>query len=219
MPGFFGVRERSSRDSLFENWIETTCTRDLAQFGIPRFNPDLARRIFFAIAKLSKPNPTEIARSVGKLPRQIEPYLQAFKSLFVVYEIPPSVMSTGKSLYYLFDAGMAHYAGSDDKRCLQIWFLNECFSRYSYAGLSRPDIFYYESTKGSRMDFLVDSKDSSFAVLLCREEAPPTYTLRSAFAFRKKHPNVSVFVCAPCVEKHKIENGIQMVPWTQVFDI
>ncbi|MEK7689527.1 MAG: AAA family ATPase, partial [Bdellovibrionota bacterium] len=44
MPGVFAIRESANRDALWDRWVETTCSRALAQFGIPRFNPELARR-------------------------------------------------------------------------------------------------------------------------------------------------------------------------------
>lgn len=31
LPGIFSVREESNREALFESWVETTCTRDVAQ--------------------------------------------------------------------------------------------------------------------------------------------------------------------------------------------
>ena len=216
MPGMFSVRDQNSREALFESWLETTCTRDLAQFNIPRFNPDLARRILLTIANVRTPNRTEIAREVGKTPRQIENYFQAFKALFVIYEIEPYKTSVGKPLFYLFDAGIAAFAGADINRRLQIWFLNECLSQFSYSGTMRPDLFYYESSRGSRMDFIVESKNIKYAVQLCHQEAPDSYTLRTAEAFLLKHPEIPVYVAAPCLEIHRLKSVLKIVPWSLI---
>ena len=213
MPGIFSIRDESNRNSLFDAWVETTCTRDLGQFEIPRFNPDLARRILVATAQAEVPNRSEIAKIVGKDPRQVEAYLSAFKTLFVLYEVESHQSGVGKTLYYVFDSGIAHYLGSTEKRCLQIWFLNECFSQFSYSGSSRPDVFYYSSLKGSRVDFVVTTKKEAYGVLLTHEESPSTYTLRAAAAFRTKNPNIPVFVFVPGLHTRKEENNIFILPW------
>lgn len=217
MPGIFAVREKENRDALFESWIETTCTRDLAQFKIPRFNPDLARRILSETAKLKEPTRLEISRAVGRTTRQIENYLQAFKSLFVFYEAEPHPSSVGKSWFFLFDAGIAKFAGADSDRCLSIWFLNECLSQFSYSGESRPDIFRYETTRGSKLDFIVQSKHSSYAVKLTHEEAPTSYLLRAPEAFSKKQEKIPVLVLAPCLDSKKITDRIKIIPWSHMI--
>jgi predicted AAA+ superfamily ATPase len=216
MPGIFAIRESANREALFENWIETTCSRDMARFRIPKFNPELARRILASVAKSEVPNMSEIARSVGKQSRQIEAYIEAFKGLFVLYEVPPIPSSTGKPLFYVFDSGLAQSLGSTANRCLQIWFLNECLSHYSYSGKSRPDISYYQSSKGSRMDFVVETKGSTFAALLSDEEAPSVYSLRAAKAFAKREPKTLILVIAPCLYRQKIAKGIGIVPWNDI---
>lgn len=216
MPGIFAIRDEENRTALFDSWIETTCTRDLAQFEIGKFKPDLAKRILYAVATLEVPNLTEIAREVGMQPRQIVKYLESFKALFVIYEIEPYKTSTGKPLYYLFDAGIARFAGSDFKRRLQIWFLNECFSQHSHAGATRPDIFYYQTTKGSRIDFLIQSKKGTQAVQLSQEESPSTYSLRVVESFALKHLKIPVFVLTPGLQTHSYKAGIKFIPWSAV---
>jgi predicted AAA+ superfamily ATPase len=216
LPGIFALRDQDSRDFLFDAWIETTCTRDLAQFKIPRFNPDLARRILVAIAKADNPNRTEIAASVDRMPRQIEPYFEAFKSLFVIYEIDKHRSGVGKSYFYLFDSGMAKFLGAPAERLLQIWFLNECWSQYSYAGQFRPDVFHYESSRKSKVDFVIQAKNSTTAFKLCDNEAPSVYQLRSLEAFSKKNPDIAVYLVAPCLEAHKVSKNSHIIPWNYI---
>lgn len=216
MPGFFSVREEPNRAALFDSWIETTCTRDLARFEIPRFNPELARRILLETARVEVPTRTEIARAVGKTPRQIEAYLSAFKAIFVVYEVEPYKTSVGKPHFYWLDAGLAGYAGASVERRLQVWFLNECLSQFSYSGQMRPDLFIYETSRGSRIDFVVEAKDIRYAVKLSHDEAPGTYELRSVEAFRRKHPKISMVVAAPCLQvlQPGEDPGVKIVPWS-----
>ncbi|MBI4924565.1 MAG: ATP-binding protein [Bdellovibrio sp.] len=214
MPGIFGIREKKIREALIEGWIETTCTRDLANFNIPRFNPDLARRILIATAKAQVPNRTEISHAVGRTPRQIEAYFQAFKAIFVFYEIEPYPGSAGKSYFYILDSGIAGFAGSSFERCFEIWFLNECFSQFSYLGEMHPDVFYYESTRGSRIDFVIQARKLKYAVKLIHEEAPSAYSFRGPEAFLKKHGNIPVLMAAPCLSFQKVHPNVRIVPWT-----
>jgi predicted AAA+ superfamily ATPase len=213
MPGFFAIRDEAARLSVVEQWIETTCSRDLANFKISRFNPELARRILFEIAISEKPNRLEIARSLAKTPRQIEAYLQAFKALFVIYEIEPDPSSVGKPLFYIFDSGIAQNLGASSHRCLQIWFLNQCYSTHSYAGKIRPDIFHYETSRGSTIDFIVKIKTESTAYQIYQKEAPTTYDLRALHAFHEKHKNIQVIALAPCLSEHKVDKKITILPW------
>ncbi len=216
MPGIFAIRDESARVSIFEEWVEATCSRDIASFGIRQFNPDLARRIFVSIATLSVPTRLEIARNVGKTPRQIEAYLQAFKALFAVYEIEPHPTSVGKSLFYIFDSGIAKALGASSLRCLQIWFLNECFSHFSYQAKPRPDVFHYETTRGSRIDFIVHAREGSFAYKVYEKESLSSYDLRALTAFREKHKGIPITALASCLAVHKIEKGVSVLPWGEL---
>lgn len=213
MPGIFSIRDDDHRIATFENWIETTCTRDLSKFYIPRFNPDLARRIFQSATSLPKATRTEIAKSIGKLPRQIEAYLQAFKSLFVLYEIEPFQTSIGKAQFYCFDAGIAKSLGAQKEKRFQIWLLNEIFSQFSYAGKRRPDIFFYESSRGSTMDFILAEENYKIAFKICHDEAPSTYFMRAIDSFKKNNPEFEMIVLAPCSKLHRLTSQVQIVPW------
>jgi predicted AAA+ superfamily ATPase len=213
MPGWFAIREEAARESAIEQWIETTCSRDLANFKISRFNPELARRILFEIALAETPNRLEVARAVGKTPRQIESYFQALKALFVLYEVDPHPTSVGKPLFYIFDSGLAHNMGAPLHRCLQSWFLNQCYSIHSYAGKIRPDIFHYETTRGSRVDFVVKTKAKSTAYKIFEKEALATYDIRSLHAFREKHATIEAIALAPTLARHTLGEKIKIVPW------
>lgn len=213
MPGIFSIRDDDHRISTFENWIETTCTRDLSKFNISRFNPDLARRIFQSAASLPKSTRTEIAKSVNKLPRQIEAYLQAFKSLFILYEIEPIQTSVGKPQFYCFDAGIAKSLGAVKEKRFQIWLLNEIFSQFSYAGKRRPDIFFYESSRGSTMDFILTEENYKIAIKICHDEAPSTYFMRAIDGFKKNNPEFKMIVLAPCTKSHRVTSKVQIIPW------
>ncbi len=216
MPGIFAIRDESGRESIFESWIQTTCTRDLAQFEIPRFNPELGRRILIAIAKLDSPTCIEIAKSIGKTSRQIRLYLEAFKALFTIYEIEPHKSSVGKSQFYLFDAGIAKTLGASEKTCLKIFYLNEVYSQFSYSGQRSPDIFFYLSSKGSAIDFIVEAKTEKWGVILTFDESPAAYGMRAAEAFTKKVKDIPVIFFAPCLSTHVVSEQIEIRPWSFV---
>jgi predicted AAA+ superfamily ATPase len=216
MPGIFASRDENVRHSLFDAWVETTCMRDLSRFKITRFNPDLARSLFMAICKLDVSNRTEIAREVGRQPRQIESYLDAMKAIYIINEVEPHRTGVGKPLFFPFDAGIASYLGATEKKSKQIWFLNELYSQFSYAGEMRPNVFHYQTSRGSVLDFIIESRKSHYAILLSDEEAPRPHSLAPARAFLKSHPKIPVFVLAPCLRLKEIVPKMQIVPWTWV---
>ena len=217
MPGIFAIRDEANREAQWDAWVETTCYRDLAQFDIKRFKPELALRLFGAIARAETPTRQQVAGMLGVLPRQIDSYLEALLALHVIYEIPPHPSGTGKAQYQLLDAGVARSLGASESRCLEIWFLNEVFSQFSYSGQSRPFVFHYLSSKHSKVNFVVEHKGRSFAALLLFEEAPQEYSLRAAASFRKKNPDISVQVLAPCLRSHRLEPGCAIHPWSAVI--
>jgi predicted AAA+ superfamily ATPase len=217
MPGIFAVRDEASRTAQWDAWIETTCFRDLTQFDIRRFKPELALRLFGAIARAETPTRQQVAGMLGVLPRQIDSYLDALLALHVIYEIPPHPSGTGKAQYHLLDAGIARSLGASESRCLEIWFLNEVFSQFSYAGHSRPFVFHYLSSKHSKVNFVVEHKARSAAFLLLHEEAPREYSLRAAASFCKKNPKIPVQVLAPCLRSHRLEPGCAIHPWSAVI--
>ncbi len=216
MPGIFAIRDDDARVAQYESWIETTCSRDMSNFKISRFSADLARRILKAVATCEISNRGEIASIVGKDPRSIEPYLQAFKSLFVLYEIEPHRTGVGKPTFFLFDSGMANYLGASSQHCLSVWFLNECLSQHSYAGKPKPDIFYYKTTRGSIIDFVIENQVGTYGCKLSEEEAPSTYQLRAVEAFSKKHPSIQVAVLCPCTNTLKLNRHSTLMPWTAI---
>jgi predicted AAA+ superfamily ATPase len=217
MPGIFAIRDDANRTAQWDAWVETTCYRDLAQFDIKRFKPELALRLLGAIARADTPGRHEVAGMLGVLPRQIDSYLEALQALHVIYEIPPHPSGTGKAQFQIMDAGIARSLGASESRCLEIWYLNEVFSQFSYAGQSRPFVFHYLSSKHSKVNFVVEHKGSSVAALLLFEEAPRDYSLRAAASFRKKNPDIPVQVLAPCLRSHKLEPGCAIHPWSAVI--
>jgi predicted AAA+ superfamily ATPase len=216
MPGMFAIRDEANRSAQMEAWVETTCFRDLSQFDIKRFRPELGLRLLGAIARAETPNRLEIARMLGLLPRQIDPYLDALMGLHVVYEVAPHPSGVGKSQFYVFDAGIAHTLGASEGRCLEIWYLNEVFSQFSYSGMGRPFVFHYLSSKHSRVPFVVEHKGRSLGTLLSFDEAPKEYELRAAVSFRKRNPEIPVQVLAPCLRSHKLGAGSSILPWSAI---
>ncbi len=217
MPGMFAIRDEVNRTAQMDAWVETTCFRDLSLFDLKRFKPELALRLFGAIARSEAPTRLELAKMLGLLPRQIDPYLEAFLALHVIYEIPPHASGVGKSQFYIFDSGIAHSLGASEERCLEIWYLNEVYSQFSYSGLGVPHVFHYLSAKHSKVSFVVEHKGKSLATLLSFEESPREYSLRSVAAFQKKNPGIEVQVLSPCLGSQKVSENCTIHPWSSVI--
>ena len=116
----------------------------------------------------------------------------------------------------MFDAGIAGYLGASSHRRLQIWFLNECYSQFSYSGEMRPDLFFYESSRGSQVDFVVQARKITYAVKLVENEAPTSYQMRAAEAFFNKNKKITVATLAPSTTALQADKNIFLLPWTSV---
>lgn len=157
MPGVCFFRDKDMRDGYWEQWLDTTCERDLKMFSTGRLSGDLARRILEKTAVLELPSASELARELRVDARRIHSHLNALEALFVLNSIEPSQHGVGKTLFYPFDAGLAAFLGAGLQRKWQIWFLSEWMNQRRFSGehsFKKPQ--YYRSTRGSFVDFVTD---------------------------------------------------------------
>lgn len=117
-PGIFSVRQDDQRKFLMSEWVQLACQRDIHQFSKSKFRSELARDILTQIAVLAEPNCSNISRALKKRPKTVFRHLEALKKLFVIHELSPHPLGTGKALYFHFDTGVATFLGANFYRQL-----------------------------------------------------------------------------------------------------
>lgn len=216
MPGICFLRSAEERGALFDGYLDTTCFRDLEQIVGSRLSGNLAREILSALAHLETPSATEVAAKLKSDTRRIKRHIEALEAVFMLHRLDPHPAGIGKPLYYLFDAGLASHLGASFKNRLAIWAINECLAQHEYSGKPSPRLRYYESTKHSHVDLVIEAGGKAKGVLLVEEAVPGPYFFRTVEAFQKRMGEVEVRVLAPSYEVHREKPNVLVVPWTMM---
>jgi len=216
MPGICFLRDAGERNALFQGYLDTSCFRDLQQVVGGKLSGDLALEIMHLMVQLERPNASEIGAKLRADTRRVKRHLEALEALFLIHRLEPHRSGIGKDLFLPFDAGLALHLGAPPAARLKIWAINECLAQHEYAGRPRPKLRYYESSKHSLMDLVLEAGGKITGILLTDEAVPTPYLLRTAVAFRKRLPEVEVRVLAPTSEMHREAKGISVIPWTMM---
>ena len=218
LPLIAFTRDSTERHSVIEAWLETTFLRDLTQFKIRNFDPDLARDLFTAINLAEHPDLATLAKHLKTDARKLNTYLEAFQEVFIVTKINPSALGIGKPIYLPFDAGIAAHLGASLHRRAQILFMNEFLSHTENRSGGRPKkLSYYRSPKGSRIDFIISDSKSTQAFLITTEEKFSPYSIRGFKKLIELEKAVSCFVVYPGKTILKVEKHITLIPWGVLF--
>lgn len=220
-PGIFFVHDEGDRQALLEDWLLLVLERDLHQF--PKLKPDseLARRILELLATEDVPGATELAKRLRVSTQRIARHLKLMKFLFVVHELPCHPLGSGKSRYFLCDAGLAHHLGASRERCLSTWLLLEFLSQHSYRGTLGLHLSYYRSARGGVVDLVVENRAKEIAAFkILDRETIDKRDLEILKAFRVKcekegYRKIFLFALAP-VGRQWSESGIVIAPWEAV---
>lgn len=213
MPGIFAIRNSEEQESLFQDWIDLTCLRDIQQFKTLNLDSELSYAILRQAAILEEPTKAHIASALKIDARRIATHLQALCGLFVLQRLDPHPSGTGKTIYLPLDVGVAKFLGAPLGRRLHIFLMNERLCSNAYSSEKRKVFYYYRST-GKRMIHLVEeSIDAPLrAFQVFEAERIKKTDAELMLAFLKKNPGAKGAVYAPLPESQKI-NGCSFQPW------
>jgi predicted AAA+ superfamily ATPase len=195
LPGIFSVKSDVERQNLFSDWISLTVERDLHQIQRFKLDSEVARSVLSGIAKLEEPTAANLVKQTKLNPRKLNSYLLALKTLFVIFEVLPFQLSTGKPRYYLTDVGLLHLWNASFERQLQTWFYLEMYSQLSYKGHPIRPLHFYRSSKGNGVDLMFEQNGQLIAVKLIPSE---------------KHDERDFFIFYSLQEKYKDKFSLKM---------
>jgi len=215
MPGFCFIRDDRERQEQIKSWIDTTVNRDLALIPRAKLNPDLAMSIVTAIARLEDPSAGQIARFLKRDPRVVNTHLEALQMLFVINKVEPHRIGTGKPIFFLCDVAFAIFLGAGLERQLYTVLLQQILARNEYLLNGESKIFYYRTTKGSIVHFLIEDKSGTLtAIKLLFDEKVDLRDLEVLKALSKKATDQKIKMLALGPTKEKIKIGsITILPW------
>jgi uncharacterized protein len=156
MPGICFLRSEQERNLTIQQWLETTCYRDIMNVDKGKFDGVLAFEILSALAKQEEPNSANVAKALAIDSRVASRYLEAFTSIFVTVKLRPHESGIGKDLFLITDSGIAHFLGASRNTLIRIHLLIEALSHFENAGLGKPIVKYYKSRKGAVVPLVFD---------------------------------------------------------------
>lgn len=212
MPGICMLRERDERANVIEQWLDTTCGRDLLGLRGARLNGELAKDILQFYATSEESTIQAAAKKLRRDPRIVRNHTEALEALFVLNRLDAHPAGTGKPRYHLFDSGIAAFLGASPTERQRILLLNECLAQHEYAGAARPRLTYFQSRRRSEIDLIVSTRDSAVAIILSDEAAPGSFVERTLRNFRGKELGAKLVVLAPVSAGYKLSTDISVLP-------
>jgi predicted AAA+ superfamily ATPase len=144
--------------------------------------------------------------------RKVRSHVEILEELFVVSRIEPSSLGVGKSRFFVSDSGFSKTIGTSDLDALRVWFANELYAQFEYAGENKLRLQYFRSKNQSGIDFVLP--DYKIALLITDAEICHEYALRAPISFAKNHPDWRVVIASPASSPQKVQDRVRILPWS-----
>lgn len=203
-----------------ENFITTFLERDLLQWA--GFTPTTMRRLWQMLAHVNGQtvNYSSFASSLGVTSATVKNYVDLLTGTFMVEVVPPYISNLGKRLVkspkvYISDSGItAGLLGLRNFTDLSghpafgsIW---EQIVLSNLKGLySDAEFFYYRTTNGSEIDFVMKVRNKVFAIE-CKASYSPVLSKGNYLAIEDVMPE-HTFVVTPSADSWSMKEQIDAV--------
>lgn len=218
-PGIFSVRSAGERHALLQDWMDLTVQRDVLQIPGVKIDSDLCQEILRAVAKLDEPDAAHIARALRQDGRRVKTHIKVLTTLFVLNEVQPHRLGTGKTLYYLLDTALVKLLGASFERQLATWFLNEQLSQRSYRDDRASKVTYYRTAKGSLIHFVVETDKTIAPIKILDTERLDERELFILKSFREKTVDSGKRVHCMAMGASRVslkKDKIEIHPWEAI---
>ena len=219
MPALFSIRAESEFFKSTEDWIALSIERDLQQIPTKKIRSEDALKVLRSMVELHEPEAGRIANETRLSPQKVKSILDALKTLFVIHEVLPHRLSTGKPRYYLCDPGIATAMGAKFQRQLETAFYLECFSKLNLSGsLESMSMTYYRTSKGSVIHGIVENDLELSALKLIPDETIDERELFVLSSLKDKllkssfDKKINLFALAGSAQNRK-DLGIKIFTW------
>jgi predicted AAA+ superfamily ATPase len=109
MPGIFGIRQDLEKKEALHDWIDLVAQRDALVFDKIKIEPQLIMRILAGLAKLEDSSAGALSKYLDVDLRKVKTHIEVLKTLFVIHQIEPHSLSTGKPQLFFCDVGFLDY--------------------------------------------------------------------------------------------------------------
>ncbi|MGK5088289.1 AAA family ATPase [Bdellovibrionota bacterium FG-2] len=219
-PGIFAIRDQNERESLYLDWMNLVCERDLLQFKTQKLDSEVALSFLEQVPRLDTPDATHLSKKSNQSLAKTVRHLKALEQLFVLHRLNPHILGSGKPLYFPCDVGLASFLEADFHRQLQTWLLLEQMSQRSYRDLRRTKFSYYRSARGGVIDLVLEDQKTCAAIKILPREKIDLRDFEILKAFGEKYRLANGFVprliaIAP-TDRIETHGPVSVYPWESV---
>ncbi|MCL2416330.1 MAG: ATP-binding protein [Bacteroidales bacterium] len=203
-----------------QSFISTFLERDLLQWS--NFTPATMQRVWQMLAHFNGQtvNYSHLGNALGVSNQTVKNYIDLLESTYMVHVVQPYTSNLGKRLVkapkvYVADAGItAALLGVQSFQDLSghpsfgaIW--EQIVLSNLKGAFPDAELFYYRTTGGAEIDFVVKLHNKIFAVE-CKASFTPTLAKGNYFAIEDIAPN-HTFVVSPLSESWSMTKNIDVV--------
>lgn len=225
---------RSGEDSFvrwWESYVATYLERDLRQLSQVESLPDF-RRVMVSLALRTGQlvNQTSIARDTGVSQPTVHRYLNLLETSCLLYRVPAIAPSRTKRIVkspkiYWFDPGIAtflagHFTADDLRSSREAGGLFECLVLLNLNAMAqlmtpRPGIFYWRTTTGREVDFVVEQGRRILPIEVKLTEKPRYRDVQNLRVFMDEYKEATLGVLVHCgSDVMLLDKDIIAMPWT-----
>lgn len=214
MPSICRLHDRTERESMIEEWLQSVCYRDLLQLRGAKYDGALAREIIQHVAERPDLSQAELAHAIGEDSRVVAKHILGLEALFILTKVRPYKQKGGGGFdrYYVLDASVASYLRASRKTLYTILMINEILAQHEYGGIGRVELFYYATRRSTKIDLLVSSGRRTSALVISDRATIDPYSLRTLRTLRDKGFSDSFSIVSPVAQEFKIDRAIIAVP-------
>jgi predicted AAA+ superfamily ATPase len=189
MPGVCFSRDSSVQAEYWDQWIETTCEKDIKMFSKGKLSSRIANDILFALGEIGPCDLATLRSKIRTDVRRIQNHIEALIDLFVIREVFSGHSGIGKSIYVLFDCGLAKFLKSDSSARIRTYFYHHILNgRRFLKNANKLQLTTYRTRGGVWVDFVEENKFH----ILSETTGPDRYQLKTAAAIIKRFPKSEV---------------------------
>jgi len=218
MPAICQLGDKSLREELIEEWLQSICYRDLPQLKGARYDGALAREVLGLIAKFPEASEADIARRLGEDARRIRRHTQGLEALFVIYRISPLKAAGGDGFdrFTLLDPAVARYLGAEKRDLYRILVVNEILAQHEYSGNGPVTLHHFSKRGRTRIDLVIATKRGNLALAIHHQATIDQYLIKRLEHAQKLNIASDIHVLSPTVEHFKIRKGLVQIPYRMV---
>lgn len=220
------LTDPAARTLWLDGYTRTYLERDLQELSSIDSLVDFRRLMRAACLRLGNlVEQTELGRDVGMPQPTVRRHLGLLEASYQLIRLPAFAVNRTKRLIktpklFWCDTALAlHLAGETEPRGahLENLILNDLLA-WREAQIPRPELFYWRTTTGEEVDFVVEHQARLLPVELKATDKPRLADARGLTAFRKEYPTESLpgLLLHTGKEVSWIAEGVLAVPWWKV---